>query len=271
MVKFHVCLGISQTSATLGNPVRGYPLVVHSKSLRELMRHPNVNKWVNSPVLLIFHQFHRHILKNQTVLFPTTFISTSEKIGVGLKKQVAILYFSFNRRWGSPVFLSWLLFQCNMMVFSAIWPMKYLFNISDKMRCNLTSTLKYIRCKISQAFVPGTDIFVPNMTYEADDPVRRHYPLWGQERQLSGVWLQGLSITYGNICHYQSEIEIKKIAACFFKPTPIFSDAEMKVGGNSFVRFFKICLLNLLKINKSGEFIRLLTFRCLVSHGWEFA
>ena len=36
MVKFHVCLGISQTSATLGNPVRGYPLVVHSKSLREL-------------------------------------------------------------------------------------------------------------------------------------------------------------------------------------------------------------------------------------------
>ena len=101
------------------------------------MRHPNVNKWVSFPVLLIFHQFHRHILKNQTVLFPTTFISTPEKIGVGLKKQVAIFYFSFNRRWGSPVFLSRLLFQCNMMVFSAIWPMKYLFNISDKMHCNL--------------------------------------------------------------------------------------------------------------------------------------
>ena len=31
-----------------------------------------------------------------------------------------------------------------------------------------TSTMKYISCKIFQAFDPGTEIFVPNMTYEAD-------------------------------------------------------------------------------------------------------
>ena len=38
----------------------------------------------SSPDLLIFSQFHRHSLKNRTMLFPTTFISRSEKIGVGL-------------------------------------------------------------------------------------------------------------------------------------------------------------------------------------------
>ena len=38
---------------------------------------------------------------------------------------------------GSPIFLFWLLFQCNMKVFSAIWTMKYLFNISNKTHCNL--------------------------------------------------------------------------------------------------------------------------------------
>ena len=49
------------------------------------MRNSNVNKWASSPDLLIFSQFHRHILENQTVLIPTTFISAPEKIGVGLK------------------------------------------------------------------------------------------------------------------------------------------------------------------------------------------
>ena len=39
----------------------------------------------------------------------------------------------------------------------------------------------------------------------------------------------------------------------------------MKVSGNSIVRFFKICLWNWRKINKSRELIRLL-FGCLVSH-----
>ena len=64
-----------------------------------LTRHPNVNKRVSSPDLLIFRQFHRHILKNRTMLFPTAFISTSGKIGVGLEKQAAIFYISFTRRW----------------------------------------------------------------------------------------------------------------------------------------------------------------------------
>ena len=77
-----------------------------------------------------------------------------------------------------------------------------------------------------------------------------------KESQLSGVSLQGQ--TSFKIFHFAlekkfktgisdypspDEIEIKKLAACFFfKPTPIFSNAEMKVIGNSIVRFFKICL-----------------------------
>ena len=69
------------------------------------MRHPNVNKRVNSD-LLIFRQFHRHILKSRTILFPTTFISTSEKIGVGLEKQLSGYFlFQFHPEMGSPVFL----------------------------------------------------------------------------------------------------------------------------------------------------------------------
>ena len=53
----------------------------------------------------LVRQFHSHILKNRTMLFPTTFISMSEKIGVGLLKQVAIFYFSFAWEMSSPVFL----------------------------------------------------------------------------------------------------------------------------------------------------------------------
>ena len=47
------------------------------------------------------------------------------------------------------------------------------------------------------------------------------------------------------ISAYPSPGEIKlKISSFFFsfKPTPIRSDTEMKVVGNSIVRFFKICL-----------------------------
>ena len=69
------------------------------------MRHPNISKRVSSPDVLIFRQFHRHILKNRTMLFPATFISTLEKIGVGLEKQVAIFLFQFHLEMGSPVFL----------------------------------------------------------------------------------------------------------------------------------------------------------------------
>ena len=77
---------------------------MHSKSLHELpattYETAKCNyKWVSSPDLLIFRQFHRHILKNGTMLFPATFISTSEKIGVGLEKQRAIFFFNFTQRW----------------------------------------------------------------------------------------------------------------------------------------------------------------------------
>ena len=72
---------------------------MHTKSLRELpamtyetskcqkkKKKKKKKKWVSYTDLLIFSQFHRHTLKNQTMLFPTTLISASEKIGVGLEK-----------------------------------------------------------------------------------------------------------------------------------------------------------------------------------------
>ena len=65
----------------------------------------NIHMSTNGQVLLISHQFHRHILKNRTMVFPTTFISTSEKVGVGLEKQVAVFLFQFHPVMGSPVFL----------------------------------------------------------------------------------------------------------------------------------------------------------------------
>ena len=79
-----------------------------------LTRHPNVNKRVSSPDLLIFRQFHRHILKNRTVLFPVTFISTSEKTGVGLEKQAANFYFNFT--WRRVV-----RYSCFYFFFNAKW------------------------------------------------------------------------------------------------------------------------------------------------------
>ena len=50
-------------------------------------------------VTLSPNQTYIHILKNQTMLFPATFISLSVKIGVGLEKQTANFYFNFTRRW----------------------------------------------------------------------------------------------------------------------------------------------------------------------------
>ena len=66
--------------------------------------------------------------------------------------------------------------------------------------------------------------------------------------------------------------EIKlKISRLFFQATSIFSDAEVKVVGNSIVRFFEICPWNWLKINKSGELTRMMTFGCFVNHDRKFA
>ena len=63
-----------------------------------LTRHPNVNKWISSPDLCNFRQFHRHILKNRTMLFTATFISASEKIEVGLKKNKRLILFCLMSR-----------------------------------------------------------------------------------------------------------------------------------------------------------------------------
>ena len=67
---------------------------MYSKSLRELPAMTYVTSKYQQTgkfsYLLIFRQFQRHILKNRTMLFPATFISTSEKIGVGLGKQASL-------------------------------------------------------------------------------------------------------------------------------------------------------------------------------------
>ena len=52
----------------------------------------SINGLYSSPDLLTFSQFHRHILKNWTTLFSTTFISASDKMGMGLKNQAAIFF-----------------------------------------------------------------------------------------------------------------------------------------------------------------------------------
>ena len=62
------------------------------------MRHPNVNKRVSSPDLLIFSQIHRHILKKKINVIPKNFISVSEKDDVGLEKQATNFIFNFTRR-----------------------------------------------------------------------------------------------------------------------------------------------------------------------------
>ena len=126
------------------------------------MRHPNVNKRINSPDLLIFNKFHRHILKNRTMLFPTTFISASEKIG--LKKQAAnFFYFSFTRR-------RVVQYSCFDFFTSAKW--RY-FQLSGLWNTYLTywirRTATHVHFQIHKVLnFPMTEIFVPKMTYEAD-------------------------------------------------------------------------------------------------------
>ena len=63
------------------------------------------------------------------MLFPTTFISASEKIGVGLKKKhAANFYFNFTRR-RVVQYSCFDLFTVQNKGISAILAMKYLFNI----------------------------------------------------------------------------------------------------------------------------------------------
>ena len=108
-----------RSSYTPGNLVRGSCWLctqnLYANFRPWLTRHSNVNKRVSSPDLLIFRQFHRHILKNQTVLFPATSVSTPEKIRVGY-----FFLFQFHPEMGSPVFLFWLLLQCNFQL-SGLW------------------------------------------------------------------------------------------------------------------------------------------------------
>ena len=48
--------------------------------------------------------------------------------------------------------------------------MKFLFNIQNKTYCNLRLRWNTQDAKFPKHLFPGTEIFVPNMTYEADYP-----------------------------------------------------------------------------------------------------
>ena len=100
-----------------------------------LTRHTNVNKRVSSPDLLIFRQFHRHILKKSDNAVPNNFhFYAREKIGVGLEKQAAIFHFSFTRRWEV-----W--YSCFDFFSSAIWRC---FQLSGLWNTHLTYQIRCI-------------------------------------------------------------------------------------------------------------------------------
>ena len=75
---------------------------MHSKSLRELpaltYETSECQRTGKFSWFIYFRQFQRQILKTQTILFPKSFISTSEKTVLGLKKQAANFYFNFTQR-----------------------------------------------------------------------------------------------------------------------------------------------------------------------------
>ena len=66
------------------------------------------------------------------MLFQVTFISTSEKIGVGLEKQATIFYFNFTRRWVVQ-------YSCFEFFHSALW--RY-FQLSGLWNTNLTYQIR---------------------------------------------------------------------------------------------------------------------------------
>ena len=81
---------ISQVVNSLG-VAEGYALKIRmGTSGHDLGHIKNVNKQMSAPYFSILSQFCRHILKNQAMLFSTTFVSASEKIGVEMKRQFLI-------------------------------------------------------------------------------------------------------------------------------------------------------------------------------------
>ena len=118
---------------TPGNPVRGSRQLCTqnlSANFRPwLSRHPNSkefphsHKRVSCPNLLIFSHFIAIFWKIRTMLFPTTFISAQEKMGVSLKtkKKKKDIFFNLLSPWEGYTDIPVLIFQCKMKVFSAIW------------------------------------------------------------------------------------------------------------------------------------------------------
>ena len=153
-----------------------------------------------------FHQFHKHLLKNRTMLFPATFISTSKKIGMGLEKQAAIFYFNFTRRWVVR-YSCFDFFQCSIKVFSTIWTMKYLFNITNKTHCKLC-----LRWNTEDAKFP------------------KH--LFRGLKYLCRIWLTSHTTPYGSMNPYG-------LATCFFKPRLSFPTQKWKFLGRALSEFSK--------------------------------
>ena len=121
---------------------------------------------------MIFRQFHRHILKNWTMLFPATFISASKEIGVGLEKQAAIFYFNFTRRWEVQ-------YSCFDFFSGAIWRyflLSGLWNTYVTYQIRRTATYVYVEIHKMLNF-PSTRSGVWNICTEYD--LRGRLPLTG--------------------------------------------------------------------------------------------
>ena len=146
------------------------------------------------------------------MLFPTTFIFTSEKIGVGLEKQTAIFLFQFHPEMCSPVFLFYFFSRAIWRYFqpSGLWNLTY----------QIRRTATYIYVEIHK-MLNFPSICSGNWNMCAEYALRGRLSLtWaltltGTRCQLSGVWLKGLIIAYGNISHYQNAPHFK---TCRFRP-----------------------------------------------------
>ena len=112
------------------------------------------------------------------LLFPTTFISTSEKIGVGLEKQAAIFYFYFTRRWVVR-------YSCFYFFSSAIW--RY-FQLSGQWNTYLTyqtrRTATYIYVEIHKMLNFSS-------ICSGDWNICAEYDLWGRLPLTGALTLTG--------------------------------------------------------------------------------